>query len=125
MKVWKFSKLAVIAMMCLLMSHIPNIAVAEVLVNETNSMIPTSLVLADLNRAQTENEIREFLSTAEVRNQLAKEGVSESEISKRIASLSEQELQQLAGEVKEAKAGGDILFAILIVVLIIYLVKRI
>lgn len=125
MKAWKFSKLTIIATMCLLMSHIPNIAVAEVLVNESNSMIPTSLVLADLNRAQTENEIREFLSTAEVRNQLAKEGVSESEISKRIASLSEQELQQLAGEVKEAKAGGDILFAILIVVLIIYLVKRI
>ncbi len=125
MKAWKFSKLSIIAVMCLLMSHIPNIAVAEVLVNESNSMIPTSLVLADMNRAQTENEIREFLSTAEVRNQLAKEGVSESEISKRIASLSEQELQQLAGEVKEAKAGGDILFAILIVVLIVYLIKRI
>ena len=79
MKAWKFSKLALIVTMCLLMSHIPNIAVAEVLVNESNSMIPTSLILADLNRAQTENEIREFLSTAEVRNQLANEGVSESQ----------------------------------------------
>ncbi len=117
MKFSKGTKLFVTTLMVLLMSHIPNVAVAE--------MIPTSAVLADVSRAQAEKEVREFLQTEEIKQTLIKQGVSVSEIDQRLASLSEQEIRQLSFQVNEARAGGDILIAILVVVLIIFLVKRI
>lgn len=103
--------------MCLMISNIPGVAVAS------QTMISTSSVVADLDRAQTEQKIQEFLNTDKVRQTLIDRGVAPDEVSSRLASLSETELRMLSGQVEEARAGG-ILLEILIIVLIIFLIKR-
>lgn len=120
----KSTKLAGTFFMAFLISPIPNVALAEGIMNH-QGMISTSTVLADVSRAEAEKEVRDYLQNSEVQAALIKQGLSADEASARLASLSEQEIRQLSGQVKEARAGGDILVAILIVVLIIFLIKRI
>jgi len=111
--------------MALLVSNIPNVVLAESLNNSKNEMISTSTVLAEATRAEAEENIRDYLQKSEVQSELIRQGVAPDEVSVRLANLSEQEIRQLSGQVKEARAGGDILVAVLLVVLIIYFIKRI
>lgn len=121
MKIPNSLKLICIWTISLMMSHLPQVAAAETI----PTLIPTSQVVADLNRQQAETDLKDLLSKDEVREQLVKNGVSVEEASARIASLSDTELKQLHFQVEQARAGGDILWTILIVVLIIFLIKRI
>ncbi len=126
MKLSNFNKTSLVCVMSFLISPIPNVALAESLMSQNVGMISTSSVLAEQTRASAEQDIQEFLLTsAELQKELLKQGLSADEVSQRLASLSEPEIRQLSSQVKEARAGGDILVAILIVVLIIYLIKRI
>lgn len=124
MKISKPKKAAVF-FMAILISNIPNVVLAENLIRSKNEMISTSTVLAEITRTEAEKNIRDFLQKSDVQGELIKHGVSPDEVSARLASLSEQEIRQLSGQVKEARAGGDILVAVLLVVLIIYFIKRI
>lgn len=105
--------------MSVILTNLPAVTMAETL------MIPTTTVVAELTRAQTEAKINDFLNRTDVRNELMKRGLSSDEVTQRLASLNEQELRQLSSQMDQAQYGGDILFAILIVVLIIFLIKRI
>lgn len=111
--------------MALLLSNIPHVVFAESLKESNSPMIPATNVVAELTRAQAMANVQEFLKRSDVRNQLAKSGLSEKEAELRVASLSETELKQLSTQMDQARAGGDILVAILLVVLIIFLIKRI
>lgn len=104
--------------MSIILTNLPAVAVSE-------AMIPTSVVVQELTRAQAEQKINDFLSRSDVRDALMKQGLSADEASQRLASLNEQELRQLSSQMDQAKYGGDILVAILLVVLIIFLIKRI
>jgi hypothetical protein len=125
MKVFKPIKIIFVICLGLLVSNIPNIVSAQSLMNKNSEMISASVVLSDINHKEAEREVQNFLKQTDIQNELIKQGVSPNEASSRLASLSERELQQLSTQVKEARAGGDILVAILLVVLIIYLIKRI
>ncbi len=124
MKLSSISKNITIATLTVLMSHIPNVALADVAIQK-QEMISAGSVLADISREEAAKEVKNYLSKTEVQAELIKHGLTADEVNTRLASLSKQELQQLAGQVQEARAGGDILVTILIVVLIIYLIKRI
>ena len=124
MKLSSISKNITIATLAVLMSHIPNVALADVAIQK-QEMISAGSVLADISREEAAKEVKNYLSKTEVQAELMKHGLTADEVNTRLASLSKQELQQLAGQVQEARAGGDILVTILIVVLIIYLIKRI
>jgi hypothetical protein len=91
-------------------------------------MISTGSVVAELSRHQTEEKVQEFLQRSDVRTELAKRGVAADELSKRVASLSDQELQTLSGQVDKAQAGGDTLViglgTLIIIVLLIILLRR-
>jgi hypothetical protein len=92
------------------------------------SMISTSTVVDHLSRDVHEQNISTFLSRDDVKNQLVKMGVSGEEAQRRLASLSDREVKKLSGEVDHAIAGGDIggiLIIIVLVLLIIYLFKRV
>jgi hypothetical protein len=101
------------------MSDIPAVAVAE------HTMIPTTQFVTELDRNQTQKDLQEILSREDVKKALLERGVSPDEISSRLASLSDSDLRQLSGQIQQARAGGDILVAILLIVLIIFLIKRI
>ena len=107
------------------MSDIPSMAFAQ------HAMIPTSSVVRELERAQSQAsassaraDLQNLLNRDDVRKALEEKGLSRDEISARLASLSEREVRELSTQVQQARAGGDILIAILIVVLIIFLIKR-
>lgn len=111
-------KSLICVVLAILIVHVPAYATGQ------KAMIATSQVVSDLDRAQTESRIRDYLSSEEVQKLLIERGVSPEEASARLAQLSEAELRQLAGQVEHAKAGGDILVTVLIVVLIIFLIRR-
>ena len=109
--------------MSVLLSNLPAIAPTEVLA--APQMVPTSVLVSELSREQSEIKVLEFLSRDEVKDQLVARGLAPAEVSARVAALSDQELQQLTNQMNEARYGGDILVTILLVVLIIFLIKRI
>jgi hypothetical protein len=88
-------------------------------------MIPTNVVVADLSRSQAEARIQGFLNNSELKEALAKQGLNPDEINARIANLSDTEVKQLAGQMEQARYGGEILVTILVILLIIFLIKRI
>lgn len=102
--------------MSLHLSNAPAIAANEV-------MISTVAVVEELSRSETEKAVRDYISRDEVKKTLAERGVTPTEVDQRLASLSDSELQLLAGNIHQERAGG-ILVTILIVVLIIFLIRR-
>ena len=109
-----------------LMSSIPHIAWAEMA--EQPQMIATEVVVEQMNHEQAQQRVREFLSREDVQREFVKKGVDPKEAEMRLASLSDQEMKQLAQQMDQAKAGGDvvgILVVVLLVLLIIYFAKRV
>lgn len=117
----KTQRAVVSGVMCLFLSNVPGVALADA----GPGMITTQSVVQEMSRAETLNEMNSLLQREDIQKELLKAGVEPKEISARLASLSEQEMKQLSGQLAEARAGGDILITILIVVLIIFLIKRI
>lgn len=118
-------KTLTVATLTLLMSHVPNVALAEQISHTPSGMISAGSVLADISRAEAEKNVRDYISKSDVQTQLIKHGLSAAEVDSRLASLSEQEMRQLANQVGEARAGGDVLVTVLLIVLIIFLIQRI
>lgn len=114
----------VIAVLTICLSHLPNVAFAEVAMDHAQQMVPTSVVVEEFNRQQTEEKVLNFLNKDEVQKKLVAQGLNADEAKLRVASLSNQELQSLSKQIDQAQYGGDILVAILLVVLIIFLIKR-
>lgn len=111
--------------MAFVMSNVPNVLMADGINGSKAEMISAGQVLEEITRAQAEKNVRDYLEKSAVKDELLKNGISSDEAIARLSILSEQEIRQLSGQVNEARAGGDILVAILLVVLIIYFAKRI
>lgn len=105
--------------MSIWLTHLPSQALAA------KAMIPTSTVVTELNRTEAQGKIKNFLSEDKIRQTLEEKGLSADEINTRLAHLSDQEMQDLAGQIEQARYGGDILVTVLLIVLIIYFAKRI
>lgn len=123
----KFSSRMIAIVMSAILTNIPHLAWADAL-EANEGMISTTQVVEQMNRRETEQKVQEFLSRSEVRSEFTKRGVSPDEISARIASLTDQELNRLSQQMDEARYGGDvigILVIVVLVLLVIYLAKRI
>ncbi len=125
MNVSNSKKAALRFFMAFVMSNVPNVLMADGISGSKAEMISAGQVLEEITRAQAERNVRDYLEKTAVQNELLKNGISSDEAIARLSILSEQEIRQLSGQVNEARAGGDILIAILLVVLIIYFAKRI
>jgi hypothetical protein len=115
MSLWRTSVVSVLSVALVNMSMIGAASAAIV----DTSMLVTPSRDADLGA------IRAQLDRADVREQMQKMGVDTSAIDTRLASLSDQELRQLATDMKSAPAGGDVLAlvgAVFVVLLILELV---
>lgn len=112
-----------VGVLSLSLSHVPQVAVAETV--QANKMISTTDVLAQFDRKSTEAKVASYLSQEQIEQKLVEQGVSSNEAKARIASLSDAELQNLSQQIDKAQYGGDILVTVLLIVLIIFLVKRI
>ena len=118
------SKVFWAVLMAIMISSIPHVVVAET----AEQMISTSDVVLSLNRAEAEARVRSYLERQDLQDGLKKLGLSPTEVSKRVASLTPTELNKLADQMDQARYGGDvvgILIIVLLIVLIVFLVKRI
>ena len=115
-----------IFLLAALMTNVPHLAWAEA----ATQMIPTSVVVDNMSRTQAREKIVDYVNRAEVKTELVKLGLTPGEVTQRLASLSDKELQQMATQMDQAMYGGDpslggILVIVLIVVLIMFFVRRI
>jgi len=119
-----FAKSLLIAVLVLCLAHIPEVASAAA----ADQMIPTQAVVDSLSRADLEAKVQSYLDRADLQKELKKLGVAPEEVSKRVASLSDVELKQLANQMDQARYGGDvvgILIVVLVVLMIIFFAKRV
>lgn len=72
-------------------------------------LVGTGAVIAQQQAAIDRGQLSAALSREDVRQQLVAMGVDPQAAQERIAALSDQELQAVAGHVQELPAGGDIL----------------
>lgn len=110
----------------LLMTNIPHALAADG--GNTQQMIATETVVEELNREQLQQKVRDFVAREDVQNELMKNGVTKQEAELRLAGLSDFELKQLANQMDQAQAGGNvagILVVVVLVLLIIFLAKRV
>jgi len=107
------------------LSHLPEVVFAETVQAHNHKMISTSEVLANYDRKAVQEKVASYLDQQQIQQKLVDQGISLSEAQSRIASLSDAELQNLSQQIDKAQYGGDILVTVLLIVLIIYLVKRI
>jgi hypothetical protein len=124
---FKTIKKIVAVTLSIMLSNVPQIFAAEQA--QAQQMISTLNWVNEQNRAQTLEKVQMFLSRSDVGAQLAQTGFSATEVKDRMASLSDAELQHLSAEMDKATYGGDgvggILIIVVLVLLIIYLAKRI
>lgn len=112
-----------VGILSLSLSHLPQVVFAETIQN--NKMVSTAEVLERFNRKTTEDKVSSYLNQKQIEQKLVEQGVTVSEAQARMASLSDAELQNLSQQIDKAQYGGDIFVTVLLIVLIIFLVKRI
>lgn len=129
MKLSALTKVFTIATMTILMSHVPDVVLANTIIQKktqmSGQMITAASVLADITRENAQKDVENYISKTDVQAELMKHGLTADEVNSRLASLSDQEMRQLAGQIQQARAGGDVLVTILVVILIIFLIQRI
>jgi hypothetical protein len=92
------------------------------------SLITTQEAFSDYTRTQGESNIRDFMNRSDVKDKLVELGVDPFDAQKRIASMSDKDVKKLNDDIQKAVIAGDlggILVIVLLIVLIIYLAKRI
>ena len=92
------------------------------------SLISTQEAFSDYTRTQGESNIHDFMNRSDVKDKLVELGVDPFDAQKRIASLSDKDVKKLNDDIQKAVIAGDlggILVVVLLIVLIIYLAKRI
>lgn len=85
-------------------------------------MVTTEQVIRQSNPAQDRAQVLGFLMREDVQQQLTLLGVDPDEAARRVATLSDEELQQIAGRLDELPAGEGSVGIIVGAILIIFLV---
>lgn len=85
-------------------------------------LVSTDRVLAQQNADAERTRIQDFLEREDVRSQLEAFGVDPSEAAKRVNSLSDEEIHQIAGKIDTLPAGEGALEALLIAAAVIFLI---
>jgi hypothetical protein len=84
--------------------------------------------LLDMSRGQEAREtIKQFMARKDVRSAIVSQGVEPLEADARLNSLSDAEVIQLANQIEQLPAGGDVLgllVTVLVVVILVLLIMR-
>ena len=110
--------------MAAIMTNVPYLAWA----GQVPAMIPTSVVVEQMSGQEARSKVQTYLDRQDFKAELVKRGVDPKDVNARVAALNDQELKQLASQMDQAQYGGDIggiLIIVVLVLLIIFLAKRI
>lgn len=117
MRVNIFRNLVAIAIASLMVMNVAPIGLAQA------KMVTTDQVLSQSTSSDDRAQVLNFLMREDVQQQLASLGVDPEEAKSRVASLSDEEIQQIAGRLDDLPAGeggiGIIVGAILIIFLVL------
>jgi hypothetical protein len=112
-----FKKIGAIAMAVLMVMNVAPIGLAQA------KMVTTDQVLEHTDPANDRERVESFILREDVQKQLVLLGINSEEAASRVASLSNEEIQQIAGRLDELPAGeggvGVIVGAILIIFLVL------
>lgn len=120
-----FYKKVIVLSLTILLTRVPQVYAVEAVHGQ---MVSTTEWVNEESRKEMADKVVHFLDRQDVQQQLASNGLSSQEAKERVAALSDAELQHLSGEIDKASYGGNvvgILVVVLLVILIIYLAKRI
>jgi hypothetical protein len=104
---------ASLLVVCMTLAGFPLTAQASIVA--TDEIVTTDAALANRDR------VNSFLARADVQQALQAQGLSAQAATDRVKALSDAEVEQLAGRVDQAPAGGDVLgllFTVFIVLLV-------
>lgn len=104
---------ASLLVVCMTLAGFPLTAQASIVA--TDEIVTTDAALASRDR------VNSFLARADVQQALQAQGLSAQAATDRVKALSDAEVEQLAGRVDQAPAGGDVLgllFTVFIVLLV-------
>jgi hypothetical protein len=85
-------------------------------------MVTTDQVIEQVNPSEDHTRVMDFMLREDVQQQLTTLGVDPEEAARRVASLSDEEIQEIAGRLEELPAGegvGAIVGAIVIIFLVL------
>ena len=112
-----FKKVGAIAMAVLMVMNVAPIGLVQA------KMVTTDQVLEHADPASDRERVESFILREDVQKQLVLLGINSEEAASRAASLSNEEIQQIAGRLDELPAGeggvGVIVGAILIIFLVL------
>ena len=112
-----FKKFVAIAMATLMVMNVAPIGLAQA------KMVTTDQVLEQADPNNDRERVESFLLREDVQSQLVLLGIDPEEAASRVASLSDEEIQQIAGRLDELPAGeggvGVVVGAILIIFLVL------
>jgi hypothetical protein len=92
------------------------------------ALVATDSVADSAGAADARGRLMQVLANAEVRAALAAQGLDPEEAQARIASLTDAEVRQIAGQLDQLPAGGDgiwVAVAILVIVLLVVLILKV
>jgi hypothetical protein len=91
------------------------------------ALVPTDSVADSAGAADARSRVMQTLAREDVRAALAAQGLDPEEAQARIASLTDAEVQQIAGQLDQLPAGGDglgVIIAVLIIILLVILILK-
>ena len=86
------------------------------------ALVTTDEVLAQSDGASDRARVLAFLGRTEVREQIVALGVDPAEAAARIATLSDAQVREIAGQIDQLPAGQGVLVAVISAILVIFLV---
>ena len=86
------------------------------------AMVTTDQVVAEASQANDRARVMDFMAREEVRQQLETLGIDPHEAAQRAVSLSDAEVQQIAGQLDQLPAGRDAVGVVITAILIVLLV---
>ncbi len=111
-----FKKFVTIAMVVLMVMNVAPIGLAQA------KMVTTDQVLEHADPGSDQKRVESFILREDVQRQLVLLGINPEEATSRVASLSNGEIQQIAGRLDELPAGEGGVGAVVGAILIIFLV---
>ncbi len=86
------------------------------------AMIGTESVIDQTVVAQNRDKVEAFMSRADVRQQFQTMGLSADDAKTRVASMTDQEINKVAGKIDELPAAGSTAGTVLIILLVVFIV---
>lgn len=93
------------------------------------AMITTSQAITQMTHAQNLTTVKDFMQRSDVRQKMVDMGVNPAEADLRIASLTTEEVREVAWQIDNNVAGADVIViglgTILLIILIVLLLQRV